>query len=87
MFQDYVSRPVVGFLWPLLFIGVFCSRGGSKGGFLPPVSQPRRNAGSGLRGQKTFLVQESGAAEASEDPAHSYYAQYQSGPEQGTHYQ
>ena len=40
MFLDYVSRPVLGFLWTLLFIGVFCSRGGSKGVFLPPVSQP-----------------------------------------------
>ena len=73
MFQDYVFRPVLGFLWLLLFILVcFAPEGAAKGGVFAPWL-PARAQDSEDR--KLFLVQDSGAAEASEVPAHSYYAQ------------
>ena len=69
MFQDYVFRPVLGFLWLLLFILVcFAPEGGVFAPWEPARAQDSED-------RKLFLVQDSGAAEASEVPAHSYYAQ------------
>ena len=83
MFLDYVFRPVLGFLWLLLFILVcFAPEGAAEGGVFAPCEPSARAQDSEDR--KLFLVQDSGAAEASEVPAHSYYAQYQSGQERRT---